>query len=127
MPRDEWARANARAKYGQAPPAEPRKKRSHRGKAHDDQAIDREPEIVASRMTPDTVLWFGKYQGKRIADAPRDYLQWVTTMGTDNWRIRGLIYWLLYVYLHRPPVASVRTQSVDPSILAPREGPNEFV
>ena len=46
--------------------------------------------------SPDTKLWFGKYNGRKIREIPRSYLQWLLDAdpGTNHWRmdaVRGFL------------------------------------
>ena len=45
--------------------------------------------------SPSTVLWFGKYKGQPISDAPRGYLAWLTEQPAhSSWRINALCGYL---------------------------------
>jgi len=65
MPRDDWKRANSRARYGPAPHKKPKSKRRKR----------KSPiEFDRGRQDEKYAIWFGKLRGVRIRDAPIDDL-----------------------------------------------------
>ena len=121
MPRDEWARANARVKYGSAPyrktraekeaarverlgdyatrraardAGRRRKTRKDRAERHRRKMFT--PEHIASRWSPESKLWFGRHKDWRIADVPRDYLEWLVASHEPEkfWRMDGLVLFL---------------------------------
>ena len=105
MPRDEWARANSRAKYGPFG-GEKRQRARDEGRRRAQAAIKR--EAIKRRSKPNTFhfsveskLWFGKHKDKRIGDIPKDYLDWLVRTNEPGkfWRMDGLVAFLRQ-YLH---------------------------
>lgn len=89
MPRDDWAKARSRDAA----------KRSSRGKLHGWKpkakhrkkilSIDR----AASRWSPESKLWFGKFTNRPLRAVPLDYLRWLacTRASEDkSWRMTAL-------------------------------------
>ena len=94
MPKDAWRKANTRAKYGPIGP-----KRKHGAKCQQKRkALKRlkNPKRIASRHSPETKLWFGKYKDTQIADVPKSYLQWLVSVHKPgiSRNLDGLVFYL---------------------------------
>jgi uncharacterized protein (DUF3820 family) len=81
MPKDEWKIAKNRdigrkASSGRTLPI------SKKAKA----------ASIKRLCSPDTKLWFGRYNGRKIREIPRSYLQWLLDAepGTKHWRMEAV-------------------------------------
>jgi hypothetical protein len=94
MSRDEWGRANARVKYGPAPPKktwEDRKRRKGKKRA----ANRMDAHDFYRRFNSHSKLGFGCYGNQEIGTIPVDYLRWVIrTFKPRSARMRGLVAFL---------------------------------
>jgi hypothetical protein len=91
MPHDQWARANARAKYGPVK-TDRSKSRRKRSRLHLQHTIER-----SRFQSPGTVLWFGKYKGKSLryvrANDPM-YLAWLSAITPKSKKLSYLVAYL---------------------------------
>ena len=105
MPRDTWAKANARAKYGPASPKRsPGEKRSARQKSKSSRGKNRKSsrargrqarakylkkiQVLSDRLqTVRCRLWFGKHKGLTVLQVSQfdpSYLSWLSSLTVDQ-------------------------------------------
>ena len=91
MPRDQWARANARVKYGPAP-LETKKRRERKQRKPRRLAV----EEIRGRFNSHSHLGFGKYATREIQNVPPDYLRWLlrTCNEPRSERMKALLRYL---------------------------------
>ncbi len=89
MPRDEWKRARERDKA---------KRQKRRPKGVSKKILDKvlQPTRIATRLSWNTTLWFGKHKGRRLHEAPPAYLLWLhaNCRKTKSRTIQGLLLWI---------------------------------
>jgi len=91
MPRDDWARENARAKYGPAPAKKIGKKKSGAEEREACRKKNTRDDAGPGNWNASSKLWFGKHKGKAIRDIPRDYLEWLVKQPEPtSWRLKRL-------------------------------------
>ena len=90
MPKDEWANnRKPKRERDQWRPKKPKKA-----------ILERQRKILRDRlMTAEAPLWFGKYQGVKIKDIPRDYLRWMLDNLSPNGERMKAVLEFLRAYL----------------------------
>jgi uncharacterized protein (DUF3820 family) len=95
MPTDQWAKANARAKYGPVHAQKVKRRKARKAGQLKRAAMKRGP----GQFSHLSVLWFGKHKGKYIFDVPPGYLGWLCNQPTPKSSNMVRLIEFLRVYL----------------------------
>lgn len=97
MPKDEWKRANDRARYGEVRRIDPPKPSAARKRRASKRLKKvRDKYRISKRWSASSKLWFGMHRDKCISDVPVHYLRWLVTSTKPGefWRMDGLVMFL---------------------------------
>ncbi len=91
MPRDEWARAAARVKYGPAPYKKTASEKKRGKKRKPRRRKKKAAKTTSGTWNANSKLWFGKHRDVAIRDVPLSYLRWfVSQPEPETWRLKRL-------------------------------------
>jgi hypothetical protein len=65
--------------------------------------------VIASRIGPETPIWFGQYQGTKLRDLPPSYRRWLANVTSADPTIQHLARFLRS---YRPPATPAKGESV---------------
>lgn len=91
MPRDDWAKARAKdaARKGRQGVSTRKRKNVKRSQSL------RQTQVMRDRLESwDARMWFGKFNGRKLRDCQRWYLDFLTTLEPTSERIRMIVSFL---------------------------------